>query len=453
MVKQVTQLDLILKIVGRFPGGASVEEILLGLNPPPPRRTLQYQLASLVKSGRLVAEGRTRGRRFHLPATTKKSITEQFFDGCFPLSTIAKSINLAVSRPIQERAYVSYLREFLDRYRPNVTQYLSEPLKRKLFALGTTDGDRPAGTYARQIYSRLLIDLSWNSSRLEGNTYSLLETERLLELGEAAEGKGQRETQMILNHKSAIEFLLDSAVDVGINRYTILNIHALLADDLLQDRSCGALRQIAVGIAGSVYLPLVVPQLISECFQQIIDTAKAIRNPFEQAFFFMVHLPYLQPFEDVNKRVSRLAANLPLMRENLCPLSFVDVPEQIYINALLGVYELNQIELLVEVFTWAYERSCLRYSAAQKTLGDPDPFRIRYRTLRKETVASVVREKMDKKSATSFIRKKAKDMIPDSDQMKFIEVVETELMGLHEGNISRYGLRSLDFEKWHREWF
>jgi hypothetical protein len=452
MVKQTTQLDLILEIVSRFPRGASVEEILLGLNPPLPRRTLQYQLASLVKSGRLVAEGRTKGRRFHLSTSVKKSITKQS-DNYFPLSTIAKSINLAVSRPIQERAYVSYSRGFLDRYRPNVTQYLSESLKRKLFALGTTDGDRPAGTYARQIYSRLLIDLSWNSSRLEGNTYSLLETERLLELGEAAEGKGQRETQMILNHKSAIEFLLESAVDVGINRYAILNIHALLADDLLQDHSCGALRQIAVGIVGSVYLPLVVPQLISECFQQIIDTANAIKNPFEQAFFLMVHLPYLQPFEDVNKRVSRLAANLPLMRENLCPLSFVDVPEQIYINGLLGVYELNQIELLVEVFAWAYERSCLRYSAAQKTLGDPDPFRVLYRTLRKETVAIVVRGKMDKKSATAFIRKQAKDMIPDSDQMKFIEVIETELMSLHEGNISRYGLRPLDFEKWQKGWF
>lgn len=154
---------------------------------------MQYQLASLVKSGSLVAKGRTKGRRFHLPIPVKKSITKQS-NNHFPLSTVAKSINLSVSRPIQERTYVSYSREFLDQYRPNVTQYLSESLKRKLFALGTTDGDRPAGTYARQIYSRLLIDLSWNSSRLEGNTYSLLETERLLELGEAAEGKIRRET-------------------------------------------------------------------------------------------------------------------------------------------------------------------------------------------------------------------------------------------------------------------
>jgi hypothetical protein len=140
------------------------------------------------------------------------------------------------------------------------------------------------------------------------------------------------------------------------------------------------------------------------------------------------------------------------MRDNLCPLSFVDVPEEIYINGLLGVYELNQIELLAEVFAWAYERSCLRYSAARKTLGDPDPFRVRYRILRKETVALVVRGQMNKKSATAFIRKQAKDMVPNIDRMKFIEVVETELMNLHEGNISRYGLRPSEVEKWQQDW-
>jgi Fic family protein len=449
MVSQSSQIDLILEIVGRFPSGASVEEILVGLDPSLPRRTLQYRLASLVKSGILLAEGRTRGRRFRLPV---KTALDGQSENNFPLSAIAKSICLTVSRPIQERTYVSYSREFLDRYRPNITHYLSKSLKKKLFELGKIDGNHPAGTYARQIYSRLLIDLSWNSSRLEGNTYSLLETERLLELGEAAEGKGRRETQMILNHKSAIEFLLESATDVGMSRYTILNIHALLSDDLLPDQYCGALRQIAVGIAGSVYMPLAVPQLISECFQQVIDTATAIKDSFEQAFFLMVHLPYLQPFEDVNKRVSRLAANLPLIRDNLCPLSFVDVPEQIYINGLLGVYELNQVELLAEVFAWAYERSCLRYSAVRKTLGDPDPFRIRYRALRKETVANVVRGKMGKKSATAFIRKQAKKSVPETDQMKFIEVIETELMNLHEGNMSRYGLKPSEFENWQKGW-
>lgn len=113
----------------------------------------------------------------------------------------------------------------------------------------------------------------------------------------------------------------------------------------------------------------------------MLDTTAAIENPFEQAFFSMVHLPYLQPFEDVNKRVSRLAANIPLIQRNLCPLSFVDVPQPIYISAMLGIYELNRVELLRDVFVWAYQRSCARYSAVRQSLGEPEPFRSQYRLL------------------------------------------------------------------------
>ena len=222
-----------------------------------------------------------------------------------------------------------------------------EALRDHLLKIGKTDGPCPAGTYALQIYSRLLIDLSWNSSRLEGNTYSLLETERLLELSEAAEGKNLKEAQMIMNHKAAIEFLMEQADGFGINRYTLLNVHALLSNNLLShSESCGRLRTIPVGITDTVYQPTAIPHLIEECFQTIVDKARAIKNPFEQAFFLMVHIPYLQPFEDVNKRVSRLAANIPLIHDNLCPLSFVDVPTQMYIDGHLGVYELNRIELL-----------------------------------------------------------------------------------------------------------
>jgi hypothetical protein len=233
---------------------------------------------------------------------------------------------------------VGYNRAFLDDYRPNDTFYLSPDTRQRLLECGRSpDGERPAGTYARQIFNRLLNDLSWNSSRLEGNTYSLLETERLLELGETAEGKDVLEIQMILNHKAAIELLVEQAEEVGFNRYTILNLHALLSDNLLGNpQACGRLRTIGFGIGGTVYYPLEVPQLIEECFQQVLDTAAAVKDPFEQAFFVMVHLPYLQPFEDVNRRVSRLAANLPLIRLNLCPLSFVDVPERAYVEGVLG---------------------------------------------------------------------------------------------------------------------
>src|SRR5690606_15296322 len=128
---------------------------------------------------------------------------------------------------------------------------LSAEQRKELLRLGTVeDSTKPAGTYARDIFNRLLIDLSWNSSRLEGNTYSLLETKRLIELGEVAEGKGATEAQMILNHKAAIEFLIDSADEIDFNKLTICNLHALLSDNLLGDPSAsGKLREIRVDIS------------------------------------------------------------------------------------------------------------------------------------------------------------------------------------------------------------
>ena len=208
----------------------------------------------------------------------------------------------------------------------------SAPISRRW--VSRTFDDQAAGTYAKQILNRLLIDLSWNSSRLEGNTYSLLDTTRLIELGEAAEGRDRLESQMIVNHKDAIEFLVNDAEDIGFNRYTILNLHGILAQNLLPDPGApGRLRRMGVGIGKSTFHPLELPQLIEECFNQLLNTAAAIRDPFEQALFAMVQLPYLQPFDDVNKRVSRLSANIPFIKRNLSPLSFIDVPRAIYMDA------------------------------------------------------------------------------------------------------------------------
>lgn len=238
---------------------------------------------------------------------------------------------------------------------------------------------------------------------MEGNTYSLLETERLLQLGEVADGKDSREAQMILNHKSAMELLADKSDEIGFNRYTILNLHALLVENLLADpRAGGRLRQIPVRIDGMVYHPLDVPQLIVDCFDRILDTVTAINDPFEQAFFALVHRTYSQAFEDVNKRGSRLAAHIPLIRGNYCPLSFVDLPERAYIDGVLALYELNRVELLRDMFVWVYEHSCARYTAVQQSLGTPEPFRLRYQELIAELVTAVVRARMDKKATTAL---------------------------------------------------
>ena len=312
---------------------------------------------------------------------------------------------------------------------------------------------QPAGTYARHILGRLLIDLAWNSSRLEGNTYSLLDTTRLIELGDAAHGRGRREAQMILNHKDAIEFLVGAADDIGFNRYTILNLHALLANNLLDDPAAvGRLRFIAVGIEGSAFHPLEVPQLIAESFDQLLATAEAIRDPFEQALFAMAQLPYLQPFDDVNKRVSRLAANIPLIRRNLSPLSFTDVPRELYTQAMLGVYELNKVDLLKDVFIWAYERSAARYVAVRQSLGEPDAFRMRYRDALRDIVAEMVRARVRRGDLTRRVAAWAAARIEAQDRQRFVEVVEAEIIGLHEGNFARYQVRPGEFAAWREGW-
>jgi hypothetical protein len=446
--KKISQneLDTVLQAVARFPEGAMLDQIMNVLGSSVPRRTLQRRLAVLLNNNFVHVQGKTSARRYQV-AVKETPATRELL-----LSSIALSIQKQVSGSIQTRKPVSYNRKFLDRYRPNESYYLPLNVRQHLLTVGKSPvGERPAGTYARQIYSRLLIDLSWNSSRLEGNTYSLLETERLLAWGEVVQGKNIKEAQMILNHKAAIEFLIEIAESSSFNRYTILNLHALLSNNLLSDHhACGRIRSIPVGIGKSVYQPLSVPQLIDECFQQILDTASAIENPFEQAFFVMVHLPYLQPFEDVNKRVSRLGANIPLIRQNLCPLSFVDVPEEAYISGLLGVYELNRIELLREIFIWAYERSCALYSRARETLGEPDPFRMRYRDLIHNTLTDIIRGCMDKKTAAVVIKERACDGVRLEEQGRFVEVVESELRGLHEGNIARYRLRPVEYESWRK---
>ncbi len=448
-------LTAIEEIIRLRTGAVSAAEILRALPVPIPQRTLQYRLKRLVADNRLIMEGEGRWVKYRLPdigSAAAPSLEDQAF--AIALSDAAKSVRDYVRQAPEARRPVGYNRDFLDRYRPNVTFYLTGTERAHLRSIGRPQiAEQPAGTYARHILSRLLIDLAWNSSRLEGNTYSLLDTRRLIEFGEEAQGRAHREAQMILNHKDAIEFLVSAADDIGFNRYTILNLHALLANNLLADPSAaGRLRYIAVGIERSAFHPLEVPQLIEEFFDQILATANAIADPFEQAFFVMVQLPYLQPFDDVNKRVSRLAANIPLIKSNLSPLSFADVPRQAYTEAVLGVYELNQIDLFKDLFLWAYERSAARYAAVRQSLGEPDPFRLRYRAELRELVADLIRGRTGRKEATARIAAWAGDRVDPADRARFAEITEAELTGLHEGNFARYQIRPAEFAAWRKVW-
>ena len=455
------ELELIESVVATYPRGIRIADIESEfrsrkgdqLN----RRTLQRRLQKLVDDHRITTEGKSTALVYKLiaserePASTPTTLHQTKAIDTWPYVPVCPegaAIRDQVRRPLMRRRPVGYQREFLQAYQPGLTFYLSESLRSQLHEMGRTAAtQQPAGTYARDILNRLLVDLSWASSRLEGNTYSRLDTQNLIEFGQVAKGKDAIETQMILNHKSAIEMLVEDADAVGFDAFTFKNLHAVLSQELMRDPlATGRLRQRPVDISGTVFHPLALPQVIEDCFLLLLDKAAAIDDPYEQAFFLMVQLPYLQPFEDVNKRVSRIGANIPLFKHNLCPLAFIDVPEQAYVEGILGVYELNETDLLRDVFVWAYERSCQRYLAISQTMVEPDPLKIKYREALIHAVQAIVKGLQPPNPAV--IEHIARDLVPETDQVAFREMVTTALQQLHEGSIARYRLRRSEYIAW-----
>jgi hypothetical protein len=225
-------LERVQALLRAQPQGLSLAKLQISLHGVASRRSLQRRLDQWTRHKAIRAEGIRRGRRyFEIPVPTAAQVirpqtgalnvtgTPSQVTLSVPISIAGGEIQNFVRRPLADRQPVGYQRDFLEGYVPNETNYLPEVVKALLQELGRThDGNRPAGTYARDILNRLLIDLSWSSSRLEGNTYSLLDARELIERGTVAAGKDAKETQMILNHKAAIELLVDSAAEVGVNR-------------------------------------------------------------------------------------------------------------------------------------------------------------------------------------------------------------------------------------------
>jgi hypothetical protein len=451
------QLHQLADAIADQPGGIGMERLLEELGPDISRRTLQRRLANLIAQKVIETSGAGRALRYRKalqPITGMSDVVNApdiavgQGEAYVPLSDEGAEIKAHVRQARHLRQPVGYQLGFLEKYQPNHTWYLPEPLRSQLHSLGRAAApEAAAGTFARDILNRLLIDLSWSSSRLEGNTYSRLDTEKLIQFGQAAEGKDALETQMILNHKAAIEYLVLEPARATVSSDTVIALHALLSDGLMADPlTCGRLRGRAVEIGGSVYMPVALPQKLEELFGITVAMAAEIRDPFEQSFFLMAHLPYLQPFEDVNKRVSRLTANIPLIQHNLSPLSFIDVPAQAYVDALIGVYELTRVELLRDVFVWAYERSCQQYVAVRQQLVPPDTFRLRYRN----ELAAIVRAIVQGGRAASQvnIRKSIPKNLPEADHERFALLVAEEFKALHQGNAIRFGLRPLEFAAW-----
>lgn len=408
----------ILDFIESLPDGVTPNQVTkyTGLS----SRTALRRLQDLIKSNHIVRTGKG-------PSTRYKKIFSQ-------------------AVPTQ-RSAVGYNPDFLEKYLPNKTFFLNAETRKELFQLGQRTGDTAQlETFIARIYERLLIDLSWSSSKLEGNTYSLLETEALLNNHMQAQGKDQIETQMILNHKDAVDFIIRNRQTIDLNPISIRNIHALLSSDLLADSNDGGrYRDTPIGIEGSCYIPINIPQYLRDEFELFTKKARAIKDPFEQSFFTLIFIPYLQPFIDINKRTSRILCNMPFITNSLSPLSFNEIERDTYVKAMIAIYETNDISDLVQLFTHAYRSSALRYQVAKNSLVAPNPLKIKYRDFIRQGISNLIKDLNYQTTVLSY------DRVDFADRADLLKLIEKELKGLHEGNFARYDVLPSEFEEWHKK--
>lgn len=425
------------------PSAISLPDLLRKLGHSFKERSVRRWLNALVEEGVVEKKGQKKGTKYSIP---KRSEEGRVSTTCF--SSTSQEIIAFLRKPLFERHPLAYNEQWFDSYQPNKDFYLPTSLRQQLLKAGQrAHAHDPAGTYAHQIFNRLLIDLSYNSSRLEGNTYSLLDTERLLLQGNDAEGKLDEEKIMILNHKEAIRYLVDNASKLEINHHVICTLHFLLADGLMEPTDAGKVRRHRVRVGGSVYMPFEDPKRLEQQLEKITFKAAAIKDPFEQSFFLLVHISYLQAFADVNKRTARLAANIALIKNNLVPLAFNDIATADYMSAMIAIYELQNVRPLVDLYIYSYLRTCTAYDATIHAMGF-DAVRVRYRQERRSLIREIILSHKTGKALAQYIQHETTQLIPQIDQQSFIEDLHEDLHLIDESRLAGLGITPEQLKQW-----
>ncbi len=311
-------------------------------------RTLKRIIADSVQKGDIVVEGKGKATRYSLSAQAQLTM---------PLDIDTYFSDDVDERIVQESFNFKLVCDIL----PNVTLFTTEEKERldvahKAFLANMST---LSDVEYRKEMERLGVDLSWKSSQIEGNTYSLLETERLLKEKETAQGKTKEEAVMLLNHKDALDFILDYPdylKELTVRR--IEDIHSILTKEL----GVGSgIRKRRVGITGTNYRPLDNEFQIREALEDTCTLINGKENVFEKALLALVLLSYIQPFTDGNKRTARISSNAVLMAWGYCPLSFRTVDSIDYKKAMLMFYEQNNIAAFKQIFIEQYEFAVKNY--------------------------------------------------------------------------------------------
>lgn len=316
---------------------ANMTEIMAGLTKAPSDSTMKRLLSAAIKEGNIETAGRG-------PATKYKLTPQAHVTMPLDLATyFDKDID---EREVQESFNFDLIRDVL----PKVEIFTKEELEVLNDAQMEFEKNTEGMTELeyRKEMERLGVDLSWKSSQIEGNTYSLLETERLLKDKQTASGKTKEEAIMLLNHKDALDFVLDIPdylKELSVHR--IEDIHSILTKELEVDRN---IRHRRVGITGTNYRPLDNEFQIREALEDTCTLVNGKDNVFEKALLTLVLLSYIQAFVDGNKRTARITSNAVLIANGYCPISFRTVDSIDYKKAMLMFYEQNNIAAFKKIF-------------------------------------------------------------------------------------------------------
>lgn len=323
-------------------GECSSKEIFDGMNISMSYATLKRVLSKLISVNYIAAKGQGKGTKYIISPVYKTLMPidmEEYYRKEIDAREIKKDFNFAVINEVLAKnnlftqSELAKLNELQNHYKENISQLSESEYKKEL--------------------ERLAIDLSWKSSQIEGNTYSLLETEKLLKEKETAAGKTKEEAIMLLNHKDALDFIIDNPDYLyPLTVPKIEDIHSILVKELAVERN---LRKRRVGISGTNYRPLDNEFQIIEALQDSCNLINDKKNIFEKALLALVLLSYIQPFMDGNKRTARIVSNAVLMKEKYCPLSFRTVDSIDYKKAMLLFYEQNNLFNLKNMFMNQFE--------------------------------------------------------------------------------------------------
>ena len=315
----------------------SSTEILELMDQPVAYATVKRAIKNLLTLGYLEVSGRGKASRYSISGSYRllmpinmehyfeKEMDERIIESSYNHSLIQ---NLLKSKIIFNKEEQTYLDELQNQFKHNTSNLSDSAFKME--------------------FERLAIDLSWKSSQIEGNTYSLLETERLIKLKEMAIGKTKDEAVMLLNHKAALDFIVDHLNYLQpLTVSAIEDIHSILIKDLDVERN---IRQWRVGISGTNYKPLDNVYQIKEAMKDLCDLVNASNNIFEKAFLVLLFISYIQPFADGNKRTARIISNAILMNHHYCPISYRTIDSIDYKKAMLIFYEQNNLSAFKKIF-------------------------------------------------------------------------------------------------------